>query len=284
MNGPITPRQPSHFYDEDGNPCYEVPYADPKKGMRKADLRDARKHGWFPSTTTVLRIIDKPYLNTWIANQAVEACVSLSQEIGRPLSEEDYPEIKERADAISKEAREKGTEIHRAIECVMQDYRDYGWHMGSLVTDRHGLSVELWVALIDLFTKHQLQPRALERSFVTHRWGYGGRTDFEGLGRIRPNSNRDRYCVLDYKTQNTKGTGKFTVYPEVRCQLAAYAMGVGKSTADLGTIFIDTSIEGNVELVYHPDNDVYFQSFINAFKVWKDPILGKNFEPKRRTQ
>ncbi len=34
-----------HWYDADGKPAYEVPYADPSKGMRPTTLADAKKFG-----------------------------------------------------------------------------------------------------------------------------------------------------------------------------------------------------------------------------------------------
>jgi hypothetical protein len=267
---------------------YEVPKAK-GGGTRKTTIRDARKHGWYPSVTSILKIVDKPFLNAWIANQAIEACMKVSENKVAyiidasggmdmiPLTESDLPEIKRLSDEVSKEAREKGTEYHRAIEKVMGDYAAGKSH------NLHGLPRSTYEALLVLFRKHRLKPTALEKSFANKRYGYGGRVDFEGTGRIRDDFTKSidgqhRMCTIDYKTQNTKGKGTFVTYGETKCQLAAYAAGTGRAMADLGTIFIDTSMDGNVELVYHPDNDQYFIDFLAAFRLWKTETLGKNYE------
>ena len=54
----------NHWYKQDGSPCYEVPYADPKKGMRSTTIRDARKLNLVPSVTTILQVMDKPGLRS----------------------------------------------------------------------------------------------------------------------------------------------------------------------------------------------------------------------------
>ena len=76
--GVIKPQTLSHWYSADGQPMYEVPKAK-GGGTRKTTIRDARKHGWYPSVTSILKIVDKPFLNAWIANQAIEACIEVSQ-------------------------------------------------------------------------------------------------------------------------------------------------------------------------------------------------------------
>lgn len=271
MSGPVTPKSSSHWYDPvTGNPKYEVPYADPKKGKRKTNKGDARKLGLLPSVTTILKIAPKPFLFAWQMNQTIDACISVSEAKGAALSRDDYAEIMAEADAISREAREKGKEIHKAVEQLMLD-----WSLGRQFYSQaiHNKDLEMLKRIIN---KYSLEPRYLERSFASRKYGYGGRLDFEGVGTLRGDGIR-RSCILDYKSQNTKGEGKFTVYKEVPCQLAAYAYGVGKPAADLGTIYFDTSIPGNVQLIYHEDNDYWFYAFLEVFRVWKGP-LGENFE------
>ena len=59
--------KPSHWYLQDGTPFYEVE----KKagGMRKTDIRDARKVNAVPSVTTILSVLAKPQLEAWKINQ-----------------------------------------------------------------------------------------------------------------------------------------------------------------------------------------------------------------------
>ena len=45
----------SHWYTKEGTACYEVPYADPSKGMRSTTLADARKLKLLPSVSLQFR-------------------------------------------------------------------------------------------------------------------------------------------------------------------------------------------------------------------------------------
>jgi len=281
MSGVIKPQSISHWYSKDGLPMYDIEKV--KGGKRKTTIRDARKYGWFPSVTSILKIVDKPFLNAWIANQAIEACMKVSQnkldhllDNGHdplPLTDSDLPEIRRLSDEVSKTAREKGQRVHREIERIVRSLAE-----GKIMRpEDSSLDRLTFLAFLDVYRNHTLRARLVEHSFANKRYGFGGRLDWAGTGHIRPTDNRIRTTYLDYKTQNTKGKGEFTVYAETPCQLAAYAYGTGRSYADLGTVFIDTSIEGNVQLIYHPDNDDYFYAFLEAFRVWKGP-LGKKYQ------
>lgn len=67
----------THWYDQNGEPRYTVPYADPKKGFRNTTLRDAKKMGLVPSVTTILGVANKPALNRWKENQILLAAMTL---------------------------------------------------------------------------------------------------------------------------------------------------------------------------------------------------------------
>ena len=55
-----------HWYDREGKPQHFVPSKNGK--LRASTLRDARKHGWMPSVTSVLDIMAKPGLDQWKIN------------------------------------------------------------------------------------------------------------------------------------------------------------------------------------------------------------------------
>ena len=53
----------SHWYDKDGSPRYEI---EGKTGLRPTTLRDARKHGWVPSVSTIWKdVVAAPGLVSW---------------------------------------------------------------------------------------------------------------------------------------------------------------------------------------------------------------------------
>ena len=188
---------------------------------------------------------------------------------------DDLKDIKTLSDEVSKTAREKGSAYHRAVEFIMDQIKD------EPKFEQMGVGFpipkESFERFLKLYNQYSCKVGNVERPFASKKYGYGGRIDWTGVSRIDGGSVM-RYTILDYKTQNTKGSGQFKVYGEVQCQLAAYAYGIKKPHALLGTFFFDTSIPGNVELIYHPDNDEYFYSFMKAFHLWCAPVLGKNFE------
>ena len=65
----------SHFYDENGNSCFEVETKTGKNAgkMRPATIRDAKANNWYPSCTTILEVISKPSLDGWKQDQVVAA-------------------------------------------------------------------------------------------------------------------------------------------------------------------------------------------------------------------
>jgi len=74
----------SHWYDKDGSPRYEI---EGKNGLRPTTLRDARKHGWVPSVSTIWKdVVAAPGLVRWSQGQLWDAFYN------NPL---DYPETED---------------------------------------------------------------------------------------------------------------------------------------------------------------------------------------------
>ncbi len=61
----------SHWYDQEGSPCYEVSRKD-GRGMRPTTLADAKKLGLVPSVTSVMSIRAKPQVEVWKQNHILE--------------------------------------------------------------------------------------------------------------------------------------------------------------------------------------------------------------------
>lgn len=82
-----------HYYDKMGTPQY---YVEGKNGkLRDTTVRDARKHGWLPSVTEILKLLASPGLDNWKVEQALK---------GNDPRE------------LAQEAADKGTVIHDAME------------------------------------------------------------------------------------------------------------------------------------------------------------------------
>lgn len=106
-----------HWYSIDGQPAYEVAKKD-KSGMRKTTLADARKLNLIPSVTTILKILHKEALQNWLIEQSVLAVVTAPRLPGEKDDAfiERVIHTERQQDQEAGIARDKGTEIHDAIE------------------------------------------------------------------------------------------------------------------------------------------------------------------------
>lgn len=112
-------RESGKWYDRTGSPVYEVDSADGKRKV-KATVAHARKFGYLPSVTSIIRLLDKPGLRAWRDQQLVEAALSLPQ---RDIADAIWQNPKQRAALILADAQEqvaaaadKGKDWHALIE------------------------------------------------------------------------------------------------------------------------------------------------------------------------
>lgn len=247
----------SHYYFRDGKPCYEVPYSDPSKGMRKTTLADARKLNLLPSSTTILSILRKPALEAWLVEQA---CNSLMTDPAlfsvcecpschRPATEtiDGYvtrvlhsEKQQEREGQI---ARDLGTEIHAAIESALA---------GNEVPEPMRVYVAPVLTALEQFGTVKVSEHIIIGD------GYAGKLDalFE-LDGVK--------TVVDFKT--TKNLPKNGSYPEHRCQLASYAKAVGATQT--ANIYISTTEPGKIAVFINPPPEPDYEAFMHIFAVWK---------------
>lgn len=206
-----------HWYQPDGTPAYEIVGANGK--LRSTTLRDARKLGLFPSVTTILRMAAAPGLTRYFEEQERKATIRLVVERLFQMKLDSYdspellidildvPEFHEKChdlagDRASK-ARERGTEIHAAIEQRVR---------GELVDE--ALIPFADAALSAVTEWAGPQKWEAERSFCSPDWGFGGKLDL---------SSKD--FIADFKTTDKELSGIKT-WPDHRRQLAAYRVGL----------------------------------------------------------
>lgn len=199
--GKVLPSESTHWYHSDGRPCYEVEAK--KGGMRATTIADARKLDLVPSVTAILNIAAKPGLEAWKAKQILESALTLPRLEMETL--DDYAvRVIEDSKAQSQKARDKGTELHAAIEGYIggQWITDFAVHCDNvfLTLKQHGVDIS--------------QGKA-EHSFASPL-GYGGKIDF----------HNDEPLVLDFKTKERIDDKKTLVWPEHVQQLAAYGFGL----------------------------------------------------------
>lgn len=252
------PESSSHWYTESGRAAYEVPKAD-GSGMRKTTLADARKQNLLPSCTAILKLLHKEGLVTWRCEQAALAVLTSPRVQGeaedafvyRVLHSEKQQEME------SQIARDKGTEIHDALEAYFS---------GAEVPS----GIEPWVrpAITALIAFGE---RASSEVILVGE-GYAGRTDLiqdcEGCWRI-----------WDYKSsKKLPDPAKGGAYTEHKLQLSAYAKawqiklqraGELKKPIIVGNVYISTAKEGEFVICEHEDwEKTYERGFKPLVEHW----------------
>lgn len=117
LTGPTTTTRASesgHWYSQTGEPMYEVATADGKR-MRAATLADARKRGWYPGVTSIIRCAAAPGLERWKIDQHVLSALTLPRVEGE-TNDALLSRIRIDADEQSRKAREAGTNYHAALQ------------------------------------------------------------------------------------------------------------------------------------------------------------------------
>lgn len=263
INALIRPENSSHWYRyPSGDPCYEVPNASKPGQMRAPTVRDARKLGLVPSVTSILRVVAKPGLESWKQEQLLLAAFTLSR---RPDEEDEEfaKRVVEDGKAEASAAAVHGHNIHAALE--------QSWAAWESVPDELKPFAD---AFIDFIAEHNLVPDndGLERHFACD-CGYGGRIDYVGTWK-----NKLRRCVIDYKSQNTRGK-PIRFYPEWGCQLAGYANGVNEPKAELVSLVLATDEPGRIAYKVWPDRELLYETFELALALWAGPLC-KSFDPQ----
>lgn len=181
--------------------CYEVPKAD-GIGTTKTTLAHARKMGLLVGISAVANVMPKYALQSWKIEQALLAALTLPR-----LHEEALDAYALRVvadmDEKSRVARERGTEIHQAIEDHLNGIQRMPEHLKPYLG-----------GFMDWAAKNIEDLHALELTVGDPALGIAGRMDIDctlkGFGRT----------ILDPKTQGVKKEPVF--YDEWAVQLAAY--------------------------------------------------------------
>lgn len=169
----------NHFYDHFGNPRFD------------ANLRDAKKRGYYPSITTIMKIINKPGLETWKQEQIIDAVIDhpFGQHEGCQSSYKDY--IAKCANEKSSDAIEFGKFFHKAIESHVNG------EIQSFEDDEDDYKVR---KTIDVFSwiDDNFFSGVAEKALVSNSYKFGGTIDFFGK------DFDNNVAVIDWKTQDIK--------------------------------------------------------------------------------
>lgn len=239
-----------HWYDVEGNPHHWIPKKD-GSGNRATTIADARREGWLPSVSGILRVVNKPQLERWKMLQACTAVLTSPRKDGEGLDRfmERVLFEDEEHKAEAEAAASLGTDIHDAIGLALQGkpfedkFRPYVMSVFPIVET---LGKIVWI----------------EKVVVGE--GYAGRADAL--------VDNDRNVVLlDWKS--TKNLPKKESWPDHVLQTSAYAKAVG-NVGDrhilTGNIYISTSRPGESAFFIQEDWPTTFEDgFKPLLKFWQ---------------
>lgn len=227
MEAPVVHAQEGgHWYSAEGRPVYEVPRSD-GNGMRPATLRDARKMGLFPGTTTVIRCADRPGLTNWMVDQGILAALTLPRLKDEPEAAW-LRRVKQDSKEQARKAAERGTAIHAAIQDgfegapVPEEYLPHRQAACSVLFNWNSFPDWHWWA---------------EKSF-SHGLGFGGKVDLHCSG-----------FVCDFKTKEFGPDDDLKTWDEHAMQLAAYREGLKMPNARAAVCYVSVSHPGVARLI-----------------------------------
>lgn len=249
----VIAKESGHWYTKTGEPAYTQPNKS-KGGERPTTIKDAKKHGLLPSVTTIMSIIAKPGLEIWKQNQILHAAATLPKIEGESVDDWCKRVVADSQEQ-GRDARDKGTEIHGAIERYFLGF-DYNLEYVK--------EVELVRSLLhDLGIKHV----ATEKSFANTDHGFAGKIDFVG-------EDSDGFpVIIDFKTTDFKDKKSKYHWPEMGCQLAAYSVGLRHhGVARLLNVFISRNLpEPKIDFYEWEDHEIFvaWEKFYHMLMLWK---------------
>ena len=238
-----------HWYTRQGTPAYTTIG---KTGERPTTLRDARKEGLLPSTTTIINILDKQGLTNWKLQQVLLSALTLPR--GLQESEQEWlARVMKDSRETGFKAANRGTEIHGIIE---------NWFEQIYMPEK-----PLYLDAIDSTLKSAFgeQVWLCEKSFA-HPLGYGGRVDLMA----KPINGQGTGFVVDFKTKDTD-LDKIDVYFEHELQLASYREGLNLPNARCAIVFVNGTTN-QVKLVEIEESQLQkswdcFQHLLRVYQI-----------------
>ena len=211
----------------------------------------------FVSVTTVIGILNKPFLAPWAAKMTAERAVDMADSLPALIKADREGTLKMLKSAHrdrSGAAADKGTLIHEVAEA----------YVTGKPLPRYTPEVAGYVrSVIQFCDDNKPEFTRVEASCYSRTHGYAGTADWFGTLHNNP-------CVADWKT------GASGIYPEIALQLAAYANAdfIGKDDEELKIprteigYGIHIRPDGYSVIPVNIDNKV-FHSFLHALELWR---------------
>lgn len=269
----------SHWYTPEGEPCYSI-LGKTTGRPRPVNITDARANGYLPGVSTILKVLHKEALVNWLIEQSVLACLTTPRKMVKKIDPTTGAEneVTEELDAFiervlhvervqdeeSQIARDKGTEIHDALEALF-----------SGRPEPISEEIKPWVMPAYEAIKDRGAVITTEQILVGD--GYAGRTDLI-LGRINP----EFYEIWDFKSaKKLPDPKKGGAWPEHRLQLSAYARAFLESQFAIdaklvpsairtANLYISTIEQGKFVICEHPEwEETFAGGFLPLVQHWQ---------------
>lgn len=197
----------AHWYTCSGEPMHTV-IAKGTGLPRNTTLADARKLNLLPSVTSILGMLNRPALNDWKMEMAIEAALTTPRREDEDLHQFAV-RCAEEAQSVAARAADFGTRMHdlaaqyakakSLLEFIDDDLKPYIPFLEAFFSD--------------------IEEVINSESFVVGN-GYAGRIDLLAI------TKSNGVCLFDFKTKKFKN-GKADFWPDNVRQLAAYREALG---------------------------------------------------------
>jgi hypothetical protein len=238
-----------HYYDAaTGEPRHFIAKKD-GSGLRPTTVADARKNGWLPSATTILKCLDKPALTMWHKRNAAIAALTTPRNEGEDLDTFLERILSRDSESISDAAKQLGTEVHDAIE-------------KSLTGEAYSDALRPFVGPVLSAMTQFGKPVLVEKTVVGD--GYAGRVDLVA-------DDGEYLTVIDFKTTGSAKLPKKS-YTEHAMQLACYGAALenlehkGIRTCN---IYISTARPGEISVAINEDWGNDYEGFRLTMALWR---------------
>ena len=267
-----------HFYYTDpesglAQPLYEVPYADPKKGMRPATLADARKLSGYPSPNTIMGVLSKPGIQWWSDDLLMDATINhITENADWMTGSLDKAAIRELHKQAKEVAANQGTAIHDEIEHAVLKLLGRIDHY----TPNPDVDPRITGAALDWLKEQNWAIEEVEAIFTNSEVGIGGKIDLTATRGYNPAT----FIIVDWKSINTAGK-RFNGYPKDKTPLlAAYARGYfGDIDVECWNVFLSRDEPGLIFPEKYPQVSIEWgwKKFQLCYELW---VMENDYDPR----
>lgn len=258
----IEPESSSHWYFEDGRTCHQVPNKSKPGSYRATSIADARKMGLSPSVTSILSVIAKPQLQTWMQTNAILSALTLPRERGE-IDDAFAARVVQDSKAQVRDAADRGSMLHGIAE--------YYLTYGKVETSPE--MRELFQPIKNWIDSHVEEVKFAEKVLVNKEHGYAGTCDL--FCRIKEVG----LAICDFKGQKYRedklGTFAPLFYDEWPLQLVAYAKCIdGPNNGwPLQLVSVPFCYEKPAAITHKVwpmmEQEAYWEAFKHAHGLWK---------------